>query len=120
MSKIFSISTMALTLAATGAAYAQNPGGGFAGPGIAPVPVAEALKMKDDAPVVLTGRIEKSLGNEKYQFSDDTGTIVVEIDDDDWNGVTVRPENTVELRGEIDKELIGEPEVDVNVVAIKK
>lgn len=34
-------------------------------------------------------------------------------------GQVVKPENTVEIRGEIDKELLGTPEVDVDVIILK-
>ena len=75
--------------------------------------------MSDDTPVVLNGQIEKSLGNEKYQFKDATGTVVVEIDDEDWRGVDVRPENMVTIKGEIDKDMFT-TEIDVDSVELKK
>lgn len=120
MNKILAVSALALTFALASQANAQNLGGGFQGPAIASATVAEALKMNDDTPVVLTGKIEKNMGNEKYQFNDNTGTIVVEIDDEDWKGQVVKPENTVEIRGEIDKEMLGTPEVDVDVITLKQ
>jgi len=115
----YTISALVLTLAFATSVAAQTNMGGFDGPSIKNSSVAEALKMNDDTPVVLTGKIEKALGDEKYQFSDGTASIVVEIDDDDWRGITVKPENTVELRGEIDKELMQNPEVDVDSVILK-
>ena len=117
--KFTSLSLVAVLLAVTAQAYPAN-GGGFDGPGISTSTVAEALKMQDDTAVILNGKIEKSLGNEKYLFNDGTGTIVVEIDDDDWRGVTVKPENTVEIKGEVDKELMAEPEIDVDTVTLKQ
>ena len=72
--------------------------------------------MGDDKPVVLVGKIEKSLGDEKYLFRDASGTIVVEIDNEDWNGVNVTPNDTVELRGETDKDYFKNPKVDVDAV----
>ena len=44
--------------------------------------VSEALLLEDDAPVALIGTITQNLGDEKYQFTDNTGTVVVEIDVD--------------------------------------
>ena len=65
----------------------QGPGqapGGFQGPtsGVQADTVAKALKAWDDAPVMLTGHIvERVAGSDdKYNFRDATGTIVVEID----------------------------------------
>ena len=54
--------------------------------------------------MTLEGKIEKQLGHEKYQFSDGTGTIVLDIDDKRWRGLTVGPEDTVVITGELDKD----------------
>ena len=74
--------------------------------------------MKDETFVVLRGKIKQMVGKEKYLFEDQSGSIVVEIDDEDWNGVTVGPEDTVEIRGEVDKEFMN-VEIDVDQI-IKK
>ncbi len=92
--------------------------GGFQGPGLTPVSVAEALKMSDDTPVALVGSIEKSLGHEKYLFKDQTGSITIEIDDKDWRGLQVTPQDTIEVIGEIDKDWTS-IEVDVDQVRKK-
>ncbi|UQZ90931.1 TIGR00156 family protein [Deltaproteobacteria bacterium Smac51] len=92
-----------------------NKGGGFTGPNGTVATVAEAKKMADDTPVTLVGRIDKRLGGDKYEFRDDTGTITVEIDNDDWNGVTVGPNDIVEISGEVDKDLTS-LEIDVDRV----
>ena len=90
--------------------------GGFTGGSKAEVTtVAQALKMKDDAKAVLRGNIIKQVGHEKYLFKDATGEIVIEIDDDDWGGVTVGPQDTVELIGEVDKDF-NKIEFDVDIV----
>jgi len=77
--------------------------GGFTGPGLQVTTVKQAKTFRDDTPVVLQGRILRSLGNEKYMFSDNTGTIVVEIDDDLWRGISVSENDLVEIHGEVDK-----------------
>ena len=81
--------------------------------------VAEALKLNDDTPVVLVGQIEKSLGDEKYLFKDASGSVTVEIDNEDWRGVTVTPKDTIVIQGEIDKDFF-KTEIDVDSVALKK
>ncbi|MEK5789482.1 NirD/YgiW/YdeI family stress tolerance protein, partial [Acinetobacter johnsonii] len=45
------------------------------------VTVKQALTMKDDSKVQIKGHVVKSVGDEKYQFRDNTGSINVEIDD---------------------------------------
>ena len=110
---VLAMSIVALT------AQADPPAaGGFKGPdGTALVTAAQATEMKDDSFVKLQGYIVKSLGDEKYEFRDDSGTIVVEIDDEDWRGVEAGPENRVELRGEIDRDL-RQVELDVDSVEL--
>ena len=118
-SKVLAVAVLGVSFALVGNAIARVAGG-FQGPGISDSTVADALKLPDDTPVVLKGKIEKSLGNEKYQFSDGTGVIVVEIDNEEWRGLTVTPENTIEIKGEIDKEMLSAPEVDVDMVSLVK
>lgn len=109
------LSTSALASGFTGPQQA----GGFQGPGLAPSSVAKALKLNDDTPVVLVGQIEKSLGDEKYLFKDASGSVTVEIDNEDWRGVTVTPKDTIVIQGEIDKDFF-KTEIDVDSVALKK
>jgi len=98
------LSAVALCVAAF-AAQADPSTGGFKGPdGVTLVTVAQASEMSDDSVVKLNGYIIKSLGDEKYEFQDDSGTLVVEIDNEDWHGMEVGPGDRVELRGEVDRE----------------
>lgn len=120
MKKIFAVSALALVLGMSGAASAQMAAGGFQGPGLAPMSVTDALKLNDDTAVVLVGQIERSLGDEKYLFKDASGTVTVEIDNEDWRGLNVTPQDTVILNGEIDKEMFRDTIVDVNSIALKK
>jgi len=78
--------------------------GGFSGPSISKTTVNQAKTLKDDIPVVLEGNIIQHLGKDNYLFRDATGEINIEIDHDDWNGVTVTPKDTVTISGEIDKD----------------
>lgn len=93
--------------------------GGFQGPSIQKNTVEQALKMSDDAHVTLRGQIVQSLGDERYLFRDATGSITVEIDDDDWRSLTVTPKDTVIISGEIDKEWFGR-DIEVDVDSIRK
>ena len=95
-------------LALSAPAMANNHlGGGFQGPSaVDVVTVEQASRMKDDSQVILRGSIESSLGDEKYLFKDKTGSIRIEIDDDDWKGLVVKPSDVVEIRGEVDSHLM--------------
>ncbi len=66
------------------------------------VTVKQALSLKDDSKVQLKGYVVKSIGDEKYQFRDNTGTITVDIDDDLWNGKAVSAKTPVTLIGDVD------------------
>ena len=109
MKKIFAVSALTLVLGMSGAASAQM-GGGFQGPGLQPMSVA----------VVLVGQIERSLGDEKYLFKDASGSVTVEIDNEDWRGLNVTPQDTVILNGEVDKEMFKDTKIDVDSIALKK
>lgn len=100
--------TLALALAlATGPVLAADNAspGGFTGPDAVPlVTVADAAGLPNDAVARLQGHITRSLGHEKYEFRDDSGTVTVEIDDDDWRGVEASPDVKVELLVEVDRD----------------
>ena len=65
--------------------------------------VTEVVNMPDNTPVVLVGRITKNMGNEMFLFEDSTGNIMLQIDEEDWNGNTVRVDDIVTVYGHIDK-----------------
>ncbi|MEZ5565989.1 MAG: NirD/YgiW/YdeI family stress tolerance protein [Gammaproteobacteria bacterium] len=107
-----------LALASSVAVAGSASSGGFTGPdNLTVVTVKEALGMRDDSPVKLQGYILQSLGDEKYEFKDDSGTMTIEVDNDDWRGVQASPDLKVELIGEIDKEL-RKTTLDVDVVRL--
>ena len=103
MKKLILVSTLLLASSSVFAAQANEPKGGFVGPSNVSVKtVAVALEAKDDTQVLLTGYIIAGLGDEEYKFSDDTGEIIIEIDDRDWNGVQATPETKIVIQGEVD------------------
>lgn len=83
-------------------AFAREEGG-FTGPGPALVTVLQALDLQDNTHVTLQGNIVQRLGNDTYLFKDNTGAIHVEIEDDNWKGQNIGPDDLVELSGKIDK-----------------
>lgn len=91
--------------------------GGFVGPEKATTTVADAKLQRDDTYVVLQGNILQRHGHDKYLFQDSTGTIIVDIDNHKWNGLTVTPNDKVEIRGEVDKDW-NSTEIDVESIII--
>lgn len=100
----------------SGAALAA---GGYTGPGATTqvTTVAGALDAADDTPVVLQGQIVKRLKGDRYEFKDASGTITVEIDDEDWPPQAVSENAKVKLTGEVERDLMSR-EVDVDIVEL--
>ena len=86
-------------------AEAQFNKGGFTGPKDGTdvsVSVADAKNMKDEAYVTLKGK---------------SGSIDIEIDDKDWRGLVVGPDDVVIIEGEVDK---GWTKLEIEVDNIRK
>ena len=77
--------------------------------------VTEVVSLPDDTPVVMRGRITKNMGNNIFVFEDGSGTIMLEIDEESWNGNTVRVDDVVTVYGNVDKGS-NYTEVDVNSI----
>lgn len=81
--------------------------------------VAAVLKNPvDDQAVVLRGFLTKKVGNEKYLFSDGTGEIRVDIDNKRFAGQKIDEKTKVELHGEVEKDFLESPEIDVDSITI--
>jgi len=79
--------------------------------------VAELLRSgRDDQPVVLRGRLLKKVSSDKYEFSDGTGTIRVEIDAKRFPAGPIDDKTLVEIEGELEKDFMTSPEIDVDVL----
>lgn len=85
----------------------------------ATVSVAQAKDLKDDSKVIIKGQLVKSLGNEKYEFKDATGSMTVDIDNDKWNGKAVKANTRVTLVGEIDVDHFPKKSVEVDVDEVR-
>ena len=81
------------------------------------ISVEKAKGEKDDSFVVLQGYIDKSLGGEKYLFRDETGTIQIEIKDKRFRGLTVYPDDFVQISGEVDKGWFTNTEIEVKNIS---
>jgi uncharacterized protein (TIGR00156 family) len=65
--------------------------------------VAAANKAAVDTPVLLEGRITRQVASERYEFTDATGTIVVEIDDEYLPRETFDQNTQLRIKGEVDR-----------------
>ena len=80
--------------------------------------VLQVMTFQDDTPVVLQGKIDKALGHGKYQFSDNTGTIVLDIDEEEMGNMQILSEEMIEIHGEVDKGWFS-TEIDVEEIVKK-
>ena len=71
-------------------------------------------------PLFWSDRLKEASAMKKYLFKDASGTVTVEIDNEDWRGLNVTPQDTVILNGEIDKEMFKDTKIDVDSIALKK
>ena len=94
---------------------------GYTGPGATPTTttVKASLEAADDTPVVLQGTIVKRIKGDIYEFRDATGSMKVEIDDEDFPPMEINDKTRVKLTGEVDRDLVGR-EIDVEFVEVIK
>ena len=77
-------------------------------------------KPVDNQNVILKGKLIKQISLEKYIFSDGSNQITADIDKDDFPLAPISENTTIEIRGEVKKDLLGEPEIDVDTVRVLK
>lgn len=58
----------------------------------------------DDQIVSLNGQVVKRLGRDYYQFSDQTGSVTVEIEDFTWPNASIALNRPVHIVGKVDKD----------------
>ena len=79
--------------------------------------VAEVLKNgTDDQFVELRGNLQSKVGTDKYEFSDGTGTMRVEIDNTIWPSDPIDVKTKVLIQGEIEKDFMTSMELDVSSI----
>lgn len=119
MKTIALLSAVILTLGLGSAAHAEYTGPGAGAP--APSNVADILKDgQDDQNVTLRGHLVEKVGKEKYIFADESGKIRVDIDHDDFPNAAVDEKTMIEITGEIEKDFMESPEIDVDTLTIVK
>lgn len=83
------------------------------------VTVQQVMTLKDDTNVQLHGYVVKSIGDEKYEFKDRTGTITVDIDDELWQGKAISAKTPITIIGEVDVDYKPLKRVEIDVDAVK-
>ncbi len=84
------------------------------------ISVSEIAELKDGDYVIMQGNILEKTGDETYNFKDNTGTIILEIDDDSWADITVTPNDIVIIEGEVDKNMMNPTIIEVEEIRFAK
>jgi len=81
--------------------------------------VAEVLKDPvDDVAVTFEGYLIKKIANKKYIFSDGVAQIRVDIDPKHFPTTPINEKTRVVIRGEVEKDFMESPEIDVDSVSV--
>lgn len=67
---------------------------------------------------MLEGYLVKKVGAKKYLFSDGSAEIRVEIDRRHFPSTPITEKTKVRIRGEVEKDFLKSPEIDVDDLAI--
>ena len=128
MKKIIALTTL---IAASSMAMAQ---GGFQDPNAPQQPqqmqrgffdeanaiknVKDAQNAKDDAPIMIEGKILKQVGKNDFIFQDATGQIQIDVSKKAWQGQEITPNDNIVIYGKVDKEW-NKTELDVKRIQKK-
>lgn len=72
----------------------------------------------EDRPVTLEGYLIQKIAHEKYIFSDGKKEIRVEIDQKHFPATAINEKTRVQIRGEVEKDFMESPEIDVDQLAV--
>lgn len=113
--KLITLALSAIIISGTAQAHYHHYQGYHSQPQLSTI--AAVSKMYDDTPVTIKGKIIRSLGGEKYELQDATGTIRVEIDDD-YGLPSQLVGRQVTISGDVDIKFGGRAEIDVDFLTI--
>lgn len=110
-----------LSAFAASSLFAAQASAEYTGPSTTPTykTIAEVLKNPvDDTQVVLEGHLLREVGKEKYMFSDGKAEVRVDIDHKLMPATAVNEKTRVQIRGEIEKDFMQSPEIDVDQISV--
>ncbi|OOH88131.1 hypothetical protein BMT54_08975 [Pasteurellaceae bacterium 15-036681] len=92
-----------------------NQKGGFVGTNqtASITTIAQALKAADNAQVQITGKIQRQVKDDEFIFRDETGEILIDVDDDAWQGQNITQNDTITIYGKVDEESFKANEIEV-------
>ena len=93
--------------------------GGFSGPA-AVVTVGQSAMFGNKTPVIMRGNIVQQISHDRYVFRDATGDIAIKIKRDKWFGLTVGPDDVIEIFGDFKRDKKNWQWVHVDVKQLRK
>lgn len=104
------------TLLAAQPALAQYTGPGAQGVAVSVQDILD--NPVDDQRVILRGHLVRQVSDDKYLFSDGLKEIRVEIDRKRFPAQSIDEKTRVEIVGEVEKDFLESPEIDVEVMRV--
>jgi len=83
-------------------------------------PAASAKSLTYDTPVMLVGRIIRSIGQDLYTFKDASGEVTVRIKYGDWKGLSIEEADDIVIAGYVKYRVEGQVEIDVRMLSKTK
>lgn len=77
------------------------------------VTIAQAKKLSDETGVTLKGIISKHISGDDFELKDETGTMIIDVDDDLWKPMQLKAGDKVRIVGEVDTHRVKPTDIDV-------
>ena len=74
--------------------------------------ISDKILWKDDQQFFLKGKITKQVKKDKFLFTDGTGEVVLEIEDEDWDGVDIQQDEEFIVKAQVDVKDKGTKELE--------
>ena len=124
---VFGISCFVLLFSAI-SVFAQEgftgPQAGFGGLGAAqntgyfyqPATVAQTITLPNNSRIILTGNLVNSPRRTYYTFRDATGDAIIEIERKYWGGISVGPNDRVQIYAKLERKREGRIEIEAAII----
>lgn len=84
------------------------------------VTIAQAKELNDETGVTLNGQIVRQLAtqSDEFELKDKTGSIIIEVDDEQWKPLRLKAGDQVRILGEVDTH--SDEPTDIDVIQIER
>lgn len=84
------------------------------------VTIAQVQQLQDETGVTLNGEIVRQLATQSddFELKDKTGSIIIEVDDEQWKSLKLKAGDKVRILGEVDTH--SDQPTDIDVIQIER